>query len=98
MKKEKTEFQSWIEKIPHSDYDRVRASIIRSLDISRATFASWSRGDSSPSSDNQMEIAFIAYMYDKSQVFKRMVITDKNGVPEMVVKQKNVTITATLIK
>ena len=88
---QKTEFQAWINAIPHGDYDRMRAKIIEECKISRATFASWCRGDSNPDLDKRATITVIAYNYnDESLPFKNMYIShDEEGEIQVIVRDPN---------
>ena len=85
----KTEFQQWIEQIPHVDYARIRSSIIKECEVSRATFASWARGDSSPDLDKRVTITVIAYKYEETALpFKNMVVEfDEEGEIQVRLKQ-----------
>ncbi len=87
--KQKTEFQQWIEQIPHVDYARIRSSIIEECNVSRATFASWARGETSPDLDKRVTITVIAYRYDGDTLpFKNMFIEfDEEGEIQVRMKQ-----------
>ncbi len=86
--KKKTEFQKWIEAVPHVDYSRIRGKIIEDCGVSRATFASWARGASSPDLDNRVTITVIANRYNESLPFKDMVVShDEEGEIQVMVKQ-----------
>lgn len=89
MSTKKTEFQQWIGQIPHDDYARVRSLIMDKCGVSRTTFASWLRGDTSPDLDKRVTITVIAYRYnDEVLPFKNMVVShDEEGEIQVIVKQ-----------
>ena len=85
---EKTEFQQWIEAIPHVHYAEIRSLIIEKCGVSRTTFASWVRGDTSPDLDKRVTIAVVAYNYNETIPFKNMYIDyDEAGEIQVIVKQ-----------
>ncbi len=84
-----TEFEAWINAIPHADYAQIRAQIIEQCAISRATFASWARGETSPDIDKRITITVIAYNYDEEHLpFSNMAVGhDEEGDIRVFVKQ-----------
>ena len=85
--KVKTEFQKWIGNIKHENYAPIRDAIIKECGVSRATFASWSRGATSPDLDKRVTIAVIAYNYNEEIPFGNMYIDhDEEGNPQVIVR------------
>ena len=84
-----TEFEAWIKAIPHGDYEQIRAQVITECGVSRATFASWLRGDTSPDSDNRITITVIAYRYDNERLpFSNMTAElDEEGEIRVIIRQ-----------
>ena len=84
-----TEFEAWINAIPHGDYEQIRAQVIEECGVSRATFASWARGDTSPDIDKRITITVIAYNYDEEHLpFSNMAVGhDEEGDIRVFVKQ-----------
>ena len=84
-----TEFEAWIKAIPHGDYEQIRAQVIKDCGVSRATFASWLRGDTSPDIDKRITIMVIAYNYDEDHLpFSNMAVGhDEEGEIRVFVKQ-----------
>ena len=84
----KTEFQEWIENIAHKNYSPLRDEIISKCGVSRTTFASWMRGETSPDLDKRVTITVIAYNRDEQLPFRNMVIEhDEEGEIQVRVKQ-----------
>jgi len=87
--RKKTEFEAWINAIPHADYAQIRAKIIEECETSRATFASWARGSTSPDIDKRITITVIAYNYDEEHLpFSNMSVDhDEEGNIRVVIRQ-----------